>query len=445
MKARLRQLAGKLARAERGTALVTAMGAMVAVSAFSVALTAGVATNTGQSRRDKDVKLALAASEAGVQEATYRLNMLQPSSDSPCVTLSGGTLVTTSAAEDGWCNSETVDLGNGVTASYRISPYDSDGGMVTRGIVSTGSVRGRTRRVEVTTSANTGAPLFAPYAMSSNDVFSLSGNSNVTGAIRSNNNINMSGNARVCGAGAAATPGPGHTVNISGLAEVCGGNTTPATENFPVNPVDQGDAPSNNDNGRFFAQDPKSPTGVSWSPSTRQLSMSGNGTLNMGGHTYSLCKLALSGNSHLSIAASAEVRIFIDSASACGLTPSSVTQFSISGNGKITNLSGDPTHLQIYMVGGSPGSPNSASMSGNALVTTQLAFYAPYTNLSLSGNSSFNGAFVANRITMSGNSGGITYNDEVEDITAETIGVYQRQNYVECTPAPTGQTPDSGC
>lgn len=437
----------RIMRSERGVALVTTLGVLLIAMGVAVAVTMSVTVNTQQSNRDRNVKRALAAAEAGVNEATYRMNMLQPTSGSPCVGLSGGVFVRTAAPGPGeWCTAQALDFGNGSTAQYQISPYASTSGVVTRSVVSKATVNGASRRVMVTTSANTGAPLFEPFGMSSNQTMTLSGNANLSGAARSNNDINMSGNARVCGTGAAAHPGPGHAVHLSGNAEVCGGDTTPASAPFVLTPVDQGDAPTNNDNNRLAAggADTRTTPGYSWTAATRRLSLSSNSTLTMGGHTYSLCTLSVSGNAQLIIAASAVVRIFIDSTSNCGLA-AGYNQLSVSGNGKLINTSQDPTHLQIYMVGGTPGTPNSASLSGNA-VATQLAFYAPYTNLSMSGNSaSYSGAFLANQINVSGNGAAVTYNSAVESITAATIGVYRHQKFIECTPTSTGNTPDGGC
>lgn len=435
--------ARRLLGVERGTALVAALGIMIAVTTFGIAITAGVSSNFGQSNRDQKVKRAFATAEAGVQEARYRMNMLQPTSSNPCVTLGSGTYVLTSAPGEGqWCSEETVTLGNGNTATYQISPYIIIGGVVTRSVVSTGTVNGVTRRIKATASANTGAPLFSPFAVASDGDLTMTGDANINGSVRSNGDINMTGNSTICGETASATPGPGHSVNLGPNSEVCG-PTDPAESEFVLNQPDQGDAPTNNDNDRIDnGLDPGH--GFNWNPGDRELSLDGNDTLNLTGHTYSFCKLTLSGHSQLTVEASAIVRIFIDSTANCGYSSPSTEQLSISGTASIVNTSQDPTHLQIYMMGGTESNPNKASLSGGAS-TTELVLYAPYTNLTISGNGSFTGAIVAKKVTFNGNGGTIGYDSRVETIDQTTIGVYRSQKLVECTPTNTGSTPDSGC
>lgn len=433
----------QLIHAQNGSALVPALGALLAVSALGIAATTGVSTNVGESNRDEDTKRALAAAEAGINEAVYRLNMLQPTSSQPCTTLSGSTLALTAAESSGWCAAQTTTVADGTEASYQISPYstDSEGSTVTRTIVSTGTADGVSRRVAVTTSANTGAPLFAAYGLSSDENLTLSGNATINPSARSNHNIVMSGNATICGTDTVATPGPGYNVSLTGNASVCG-STDAAESAFVMTAVDQGDAVTNNDNGRFFGEDPKTGT-VTWSSSTRQLSMSGNSTLTLGGHTYSLCKLTMSGNSQLIVGANAAVRIYIDSPANCGLA-NNTTQFSMSGNNKLINTSQDPTNLQIYMVGPSTGQ-NYATFSGNS-VSTQMTFYGPSTAVSITGNSaSYTGAFVADQITVSGNGVNVSYDSRVQSIVQTTIGAYRRQQFIECIPDNASTEPDYGC
>ncbi len=437
-------LANKLRVSERGIAIVTVMGALAATTAFGITITAAVVVFTQDTSRDRNVKRSIAASEAGVQEARYRMNMLQPTESSPCVTTgSGGTYALAQAPGPGeWCNAESINLGNDITASYQVGPYSINNGVVTRKVVSTATVSGVTRRVEATTSSNTGAPLFEPYAISSDQELQMKGNSKVSsGDVRGNRDIVLEGNASVCPG--SATPGPAYQVIINGdEAGVCG-STAPASTAFAMNPVDQGDAPTNNDNDRITSgQDPSS--GINWVPDERELSLSGSDTLNLSGHTYSFCSLQISGgNAVLSIDAGATVRIYFDSTANCDYSPG-YEQLSITGQGWISNTSGDASKLQIYFVGGTPEEFNKAKICGGGGATA-MAVYGPYTEFKLCGNgASYSGAFAVGKMEMTGNSE-VTYDSGVESIVQGTVGVFRGHKFVECTSVNSGTEPDYGC
>lgn len=428
---------------EKATALISVLGITVVVMSLGAAVTAAVTGNLGSSTRDRNSKQAVAAAAAGVQEARRGLNLLQPNNSQPCIAVTAEIISLTAVTEEsGWCSVQNVNLGNGVSATYQLSPIAYESGEAKRTIVATGTAAGVTRRVKTEVGANTGAPLFGPYALASDKTLTLGGNASINGSARSNENINLSGNASICSSETGgAVPGPGHSVNLTGNADVCG-STEPAASPFTPTAVDQGDAATNNDNDRFFDQDPKVGS-VSWNPDTRQLSLSGNSSLTLSGHTYSFCSLNMSGNSQLTVAADEIVRIYIDSTENCGLAPST-TQLSGSGNSKLINTSQLPSHLQIYMLGGDDNTPSKASFSGNS-ISAQMSFYAPNTELTISGNGSYSGALVAGQITISGNGASVAYDSQVETITSTTIGVYDSNQFVECRTIAEPSTPDEGC
>ncbi len=436
-------LASKLKVSERGTAIVTVIGALVATTAFGITVTAGAVIFAKDSNRDRSVKRSFSASEAGVQEARYRMNMLQPTESSPCVTTgAGGTYSLAPAPAPGeWCPAESIDIGNGITVSYQVGPYSINNGVVTRNIVSTATVNGVSRRIEATASANTGAPLFDSFAISSEEELSLKGGSKVTsGDVRGNRDIVLTGNSSICPGG--ATPGPAYEVVIGPEANVCG-PTTPASTAFALNPVDQGDAPTNNDNDRITTgQDPSS--GINWDPGERELRLSGSDTLNLSGHTYSFCRLQISGgNAILSIDAGATVRIFFDSTANCKYSDG-FEQLTVTGQGWINNTSGVASNLQIYFVGGTPEEFNKAKICGGGGATS-MAVYGPYTEFKLCGNgSALNGAFYVGKMELDGGAL-LSYDESVESIVQGTIGVFRNQKFVECSSVNPGGDPDSGC
>ena len=79
-------------------------------------------TSDHQSLRDRNVKQALQAANAGLEAAMYRTNLMQPGSlqcayKNPAT----GALHVTALQADGWCAEQTEDLGNGTTYTMRIS------------------------------------------------------------------------------------------------------------------------------------------------------------------------------------------------------------------------------------------------------------------------------------------------------------------------------------
>ena len=119
------------------------------------------------------------------------------------------------------------------------------------------------------------------------------------------------------------TPGPGKTVQIRNSAASPERLHHPGPAELNLQPVDQGDAPTNNDNARIG--NPPQPTGldpctdcngIDWDPSTRMLSLRNNSTLTLGGSVYSFCGIEIENTAQLKIPArplGTGIRIFIDS------------------------------------------------------------------------------------------------------------------------------------
>ena len=163
----------------------------------------------------------------------------------------------------------------------------------------------------------------------------------------------LSSNAQLCGQGSV---GVGRHLDLISNAQYnqhfdC---TVPLTEDDVIQqplvlpPVNQGDAPTNNDNGRFFAQDPRSGKGVTWNPLTRTLVMKSNSEVNLGGSIYSLCKLTFD-NTTIYVAPGSQVKIYFDSPEACGL--SSARPRSRSRRTRSDDDHGGPTNAAFFVVG----------------------------------------------------------------------------------------------
>ena len=440
---------------ERGIALPVALAVLLTLFILALAAVASGMTASHQSLRDRNAKRAFQAAAAGVQTANYRTTLLQPDLQQ-CVVKDAatGALSLAPVQADGWCAPQTEDLGDGegytqqVSAGTQVVSNGQD--LVQREIVSTGLVNGVRRRVDVTTSAATTAPLFpAKYAVVSLAPVSYGNTVRINGDMGSNGDIQLSNQATICG---NATPGPGSQVTIANQGQVCPGySTQPATQPFTLDPVDQGSATTQNDNARIGSalagtSGGDSCTGcgsVSWNPATRVLALSNNATLTLGGNVYSVCRLDLQNSAQLKIAVNARVRIYVDSPEHCG-GGSGMGSVSLHNSSGILNLNSDPTTLQLYMVG-SPSIATTLDFSNSFSSTMLMSIYAPYSTVDLANSVNITGAIAAMSVPIQ-NSSSVTYDSRVGSITGGGIPVYRStRKWTECTSMPTGTPVDSGC
>ena len=138
-----------------------------------------------------------------------------------------------------------------------------------------------------------------------------------------------------------ASVGIGHHLTTAGNAAYyqqtgCTTQLNPSSvvqQDITLPPVNQGDAATHNDNVRITnavatqrpdaegsdqRQDERRHAGT---PRTRQLAIDHNSSLTLTGQTYSFCKLTLSSNSALYIAAGQTVNIYFDSPEHCDVPP----------------------------------------------------------------------------------------------------------------------------
>jgi hypothetical protein len=455
------KLLSRLAADPTGSAMVVAVIALLVVSVLAAtAVAIGVQTNTS-TRRDANKKNSLEAAEAGLQVALYRLNMLNLSS-----TLCLGDSPTT-APTSGWCTSSVYTLGNGSTYQFYTTPILPSGldvqgkpcvGMqildttvTQRCVMAVGTSNGVTSRSEVRVTAYKATPLFPVAGVTGLLSVTLSGNGAVTGATGSNGPISLSGNASSNG----IVLGPAGTYSHSGNAS--GGTLTNLQAPIVLDPVNPGTSgqsslancparqsagyPACNDNYRITSGLDTSSGNVTYTASTRTLSMSGNSSLTLGGGIYNFCQITASGNSTITISSATTAEIFIDSPddpnSSC---PSGTGNMSLSGNFAWVNQSNNPLNLQLYVYGLNDGS-SSISMSGNSNFTGVI--YAPQSSITMSGNGQTDGAIAGRRVTLSGN--GFNYDSRTATLQATTTGVYFRSAWAQCTPTWTGTDPSSGC
>jgi hypothetical protein len=463
------KLIARLADTE-GSAIVIAVVVLLIVTILAGAvISVGVQTN-GSTRRDANKKNALEAAEAGLQVALYRINMLNPQN-----TLCVGDLTQATVPASGWCASSVYSLGNGASYQYYTTPIlpagvDAQGKpcvgeqfvdttVSERCIMAIGTSNGVTARSEVRTAAFTAKPLFPVAGVTGLLGVTMSGNANVSGETGSNRAVSLTGNANSNG----IVLGPGGSFTHSGNAS--GGTVSQLQTPIVLSNVNPGTSsqsslancpgrqlsgyPACNDNYRIangLLTPPVTPYdqssgNVTYTASTRSLTLTGNSSLTLGGGLYNFCSISASGNSVITIAATTQAEIFIDSPddpnSGC---PAGSGGMSMSGNAAWDNQSNNPLALQLYLYGLNNGSA-SLSLSGNANFTGVI--YAPTTNITMSGNGKITGAIAGRQVSISGN--GLNYDSRTATLQATTTGVYYRSAWAQCTPQWNGVDPSSGC
>lgn len=461
------------AASDQGFALPTVMFMMLAAFAVvSVGIMATVQTQSG-TIRDQDTKSALTAADTGLNQAVFRYNAYTqlPSASQPCLRPSGTALAVastqSSGPEAGWCAPVTGADGSG-SYSYQVcpgastSPCNATPGTLL--IVTTGDYNGVTRRVEQTVASSGGQAVFASQQVQTQNGISMQSSSKIYANSGTNGDITMASSAQQCG---LSSVGPGHHINTTSSAKYfqnndCTGQLDPATapqQTIALPPVNQGDAPTNNDNFRITnalstATPPPTPSDavdkkksdVVWNPTTRQLTLNSSVSLTLTGTTYSFCKLTLNSSTHLYIRAGSDVNIFFDSPEACGL-PANTTQMATNSSSRITANSGTPISLAIFFVG-SPNIPTNIAMNSsteaNRGCIDNFVIYAPLTDMTFNSSSYYCGALATKSLTL-GSSSQI-HTDAISQSfrLPNTQPHYATTKYVECTAVP-ASPPNSGC
>jgi Tfp pilus assembly protein PilX len=465
---------------DRGFALPTVMFMMLATFAVvSIGVLTTITTQNG-TIRDQGTKLAFTSAEAGITQALMRYNgdFTTPAS-APCLVPNGTSIAAASTQSGGWCapvsGSGAGDFSYQVCPGSATSACNSTPGTIE--IVGVGTTDGVTRRVDVIARSSSGQQVFTDASVKMGDGIGLDANAAIHAGAAAGGDITLASNAAQCG---PASVGVGDTMTTSGNAGYysstnCTGPLSTATvpqKDFILPPVNQGDAATVNDNCRisrarsvqdpnctFDNSDPKDlisgNTGnVGWVPSTRQLTISANTSLTLTGRTYSFCKISMSSNSALYLAAGQTVALFFDSPEACALpydVPSQpelgTTQLDVSSNARITSASGTPASVAMLFVG-SPTRLTNLLMSSNTQISgscvQNFVIYAPYTHIEMNSNSQYCGVMAGQSLHMDSNAEVFTNSLSQQFTLPGTAPHYTAEKFVECS-AQSASPPDLGC
>lgn len=428
---------------------------------------AGVAISTsiagqGGAVRDQGTKSALAVAESGVEQALLHFNRYgMADSANPCAPLAPV------GSSGGWCGPVTGDEVNGGAVTYWAKPEGrelptGDFAWTDVEVVSLGTLGEVTRRVHVAASSAAGQEMFSKAAVKSKDQIKLDSNAEIHAGTATNGDIVMASNSKQCG---VATVGIGKELQGSGYYTDVGCSSpggTPEEQEIVLPPVNQGDAPENNDNHRFFDLDPISgeKSKVCWSGKDgngntytelpcgeREMVIGSNSAVTLGGKVYSFCKLTLRSNSSLYIAEGANVTIYFDSPENCGYS-STTTQLDLRSNSRITAAAGESVNLAMLFVG-SPDIETKVLLNSNTAVDgpceQNFVVYGPDTDIKLDSNTKFCGALAGKTVRLDSEAQVWTNSAVSGFILPNTAPHYLSGRFVECTANAVAGEPDEGC
>ncbi|HET9162474.1 MAG TPA: hypothetical protein VFN89_03380 [Solirubrobacterales bacterium] len=462
---RLRMRVRLLRQSEEGMALPTALLAMmIAFSMSTAAVVFSVDTQHG-SVRDHSSKEAIAAADAGANVALMRLNQFGNdfTAASPCLGLSGSTLVLSGPQADGWCPEMTGTVAEGSYA-YRVGPSEaacaSTGGE--QCVVAVGAAGGVTRRIAVSLDSSGTPGLFKNAGIIANKDVTLTNHAEARVGIGTNGSIHRELSASICG---NARHGVGQTGPVEEELS-CEGEPEEANEALPpVSSLIPEDIATNNDDYRLEpctgtdGEGNGIPTGCEsdsftkkwtsttpWNPTTRTIAIGSSSALTLTGGDYFICKLELTSSSELIVGAEVEkLRIFFDTPEDCGLS-SPAEQIRVDSGSVIKDSGYQPTEDKFAMPGlyvmGSPTITTTLSFQTKNLVN-EFLLYAPNSDITLKNHGTYKGVIVGNSVTMDNH----PVVEQDEGYKPENIGgatLYTRQSYVECTGLAAG-TPDENC
>ncbi len=479
-------------RSERGAAVPITMLLTVAILAVAGVATLGAVNAQRGTVRDQDVKLAIAAADAGVEAAILRQNQGDDlaSSSSPCIVEGTGALAAAAAAPDGWCPAQTGGVG-GASYTYRVLPADyASPGASSRQIevVSTGTSDTVSRRISVTAIAPTGVSLFGRFGAIGDDRVTIDGAAIVNGllndsAVASNEDIVLRGEGGLQAAQLCAHAQPGHDGEFlindgTGFLpdEQCldppfSFDNRPGF--FPISPADQGTVAEEGNNNNDALEASLAYVGIlagdAWDPDARALSLSGGSILTMPGGDFSFCTLEMGGSSTLIVPGSAQARVFFDSPESCGLDDTNdlspgngvIDQIRVTGASSIVSVGllplpddlgdiVDPPNIQFFVLG-SDEVETSVYFAPTGGLQHQFTVWAPRSAVILSGVALYTGA-VAGRTVLIGDDGigaadapVFTLDPHAANLDAGLITIYHRSRYVECSAASPPTVPNDRC
>jgi Tfp pilus assembly protein PilX len=448
----------RLAR-ESGIAMPVVIAIMTIVALLAAGgAVAALGTNEG-ANEDRRVKRALAAAEAGVQQAAYRLATARPASnlclsdDNPA----GGELpaagecpaVPGSVASDAsFTYHATAALPPGAPcADLPSQPWDPTA--TEHCITSTGTVAGVKRRLQARVRV-TRTTIFGVAGLLGIQSVDLHNSGKAWSDVGSNGLVNGGNSTEIYGSVLIPNGAPSPTINGSPQPPVVrqpGQWTLPQT-NFAAIAA----GPNNNAALNTW--------GTSWDSTTRVAAINAK-TVTMPAGTYLMCEFYADNSVTINLSGATStnpVRIYVDSPDRPGSGCAPGTGRFCLDNSIKFNEGGNAGALEVYVYGtsaicqtGRPGMPFQTSawrtdtpVVLNVSVDFNGTIYAPTSTVRLNNSIKMDGGIAANAIVFENSIEFDNPNTVREKVPA--VGPVRRLSWVECLSQPTtAGDPESGC
>jgi Tfp pilus assembly protein PilX len=472
----------RLLRSEDGVALPVASGMLMVISILAVGFFTVSMQVNDTSVDSRSSKRALAAAEAGLQTAVYRLNLRNQAAQANAANCLTTTWVAPTGSE---CPGQTESIGNGAQYTYHVTPATTAGsaGCVTvvgeptstsdRCITSVGMAGGVSRRVQtrVVQQPTTTIPDFNSVGLVGRSLVYAWNSVKMSSDVGSNERVQFENSIEVNDDDSINVDGKVMLLTggqyVQGNSVTVEGGTQTVTTPFDLPMPDFETVEGANDNGNLTTD-----LGTAWNSTTRRINLtSGERTIRPG--TYHVCGVHL-GNSvklKFSHTGGARTKIYVDSplrtgSEACAGQADPAGTFGADNSVEINKESGEREELlDIYMYGtahndtrnryswctdlnngGLPGECRSDFMLDNS-VLFYGSVYAPNSTVQAHNSVQLWGSIAADKIRF--------YNSIVFNLTGPVInkpaetgatGAATRRGWAECRPQPiTPGDPESGC
>lgn len=465
-------------KSQAGVALPAAMASVLVISLFVVAFYTTALHVNDRSVDDRAAKRALAAGEAGLQVALYRLNRIGTNEPTQCLTnawvpLSGGE-----------CPGFPETVGNESSYRYYVTPEMAQlpeaqrtcvvlPGQTLAGtdrcITVIGTASGVQRRVQARVSTLTGAVSYKSVGLMSKSLMYAGNSSEIKSDVGVNGVAHFGNSAKTFATSAvdgALLRAPGSTYETSGSSqEIAGGQQSVATP-FVFPPIDfeAAEIAAQTTNLRTVPTAWTAPSGSSYNALTKQFTVTGTATLAAG--TYYFCRFYMDNSAKLQFSTSQPTQIYVDSPSRTGSLCAG--QADPSGtfwmrNSNEFNKDGREELVEVFVHGtsfnanrarpswctpaGDP--PTTDRCESDVLLNNSSGFEgminAPDTTVELNNSGVFTGAITADKIRFN-NSIKFEVTAAVKDSAPAASSGVQRDSWIECSasPSPAGD-PESGC
>ncbi len=461
----MRRLLQKLIRNEHGIALPTVIGALTITTGLAAGTFAVTIQGNHASQRDRDVKVALGAAEAGLQMASLKVSELGNIPVTKCVTTAAVDPVGTECPSTGW-----IDMGNGARYQYVVTPPGATQQCASltatsaydRCITSIGEVNGVKRRLQMRFAYQ--APLlpWGNAGLVGKDKIEIGNNKVINSTVGTNGNVHLENNARVIGQlllPDGVPSGAKGSATIDNNAEATQGVADVPEWTFPDIPWTP--VPREVNNNDLLNGVP------GWNATTKVLTPPNQGTIDLtlasridadGVTDFHLCKLDASGANDIEILIpnGKITRFWIDSNR--GTSGSAQPCPGVSDDGTFVIKNGaainaelepdglnNPAELEVYLYGSSSDSVDDPDVDWNNNVEFYGSIWAPNSTVDVWNNQGVAGAITAKNVILK-NNGGFVHDNRVRDKALPGTAVAKNLSWFECTSEPTvSGDPESGC